>query len=55
MKRFCLKNLGCGAYLLAFGGGLLVAVICPPRFLVILMALGLVGVGIALIKCLYFR
>ncbi|MBO5928431.1 MAG: hypothetical protein J6Q42_00240 [Clostridia bacterium] len=41
-------NGGCFA---AFGAGLLVAVICPVRFILIVAAISLVLTGISLIRC----
>lgn len=41
----------CGGYLAAFGAGMLVAVLCPGRLLLVLTAVVLVIAGIALIRC----
>ncbi len=40
-----------GGYFAAFGAGVLVAILCPVRFILIVAAVSLVLTGIALIRC----
>ncbi len=47
MKR---KSCCMGGYLAAFGGGLLVAILCPTRFILVLAAIALVLAGVSLLR-----
>lgn len=40
-----------GLIAVAFGGGLLVSMICPPQFMIAVLAVAMVLMGIAYIKC----
>ena len=45
-RRCC----GAGSYCAAFGAGLLVATLCPPKLILIFVAAALVPTGVSLVK-----
>ena len=47
--RWCAKNRG--ALVLSFGAGVIISSFCPANILLILLAIALVLLGIAYLKC----